>query len=270
MPKLAEGEDPNTTTRTHCWAECSASTFSTRIGPNYAKNKQKAPSLGSLMELVGVDLVRTPSRIDDIGSKVTLPDAFTAVTSEEPGVPPLFIINCQVPSEFPTSLFTEITDGPGWSIVYYFRLTPSTRDSIADLSNAPPAVKLFAKYCREAPEGEHDPKSKWRGRFKAMFRVENMESFGLPSFISSYNGKPVLIRTTGSLRRGDKYIEMDINLHRFSSVAKQGLQVLIPYFERMNVTAGFTIESTEDDEMPETLFGTATVVKGDYKTAPDF
>ena len=103
-----------------------------------------------------------------------------------------------------------------------------------------------------------------------MFRTENMEQFGLPSFITSYNAKPVLINKTGTLVRGDRYIEMDINLHRFSSVAKKGLQILIPYFERMLVTAGFTIEAIEDDEMPECLFGVATCVKCNNKIAPEF
>ena len=267
MSKLEEGDSPEG--KVHHWMPCLASTFVTRIGPAYARNKQKAPSPDALMELCGVDLVRTPSRIDNLGARVTFPDDFFSVPSPLPGVPSLFIVNCQVPQEFPTSIFTDITDGPGWSIAYYFRLTSTTRDFLSDLANAPAAVKLFAAYCMEAPELDHDPKSKWKGKFKAMYRCENMEQFGLPSFITSYNAKPVLINKTGSLVRGERYIEMDINLHRFSSMAKKGLQILIPYFSEMTVSCGFTIESEADDEMPETLFGCASTIKGSHKNAQD-
>lgn len=273
--KLEDGEDDEG--KSGMWRGCSASTFSLRIGPNYSRNKKKGPSADALMELVGVDLVRAAtSRIDLIGSKLALPPEFLAVSGVEgqetgdPLVPPLFIVNCQVPSEFPTSLFSEVTDGPGWSIVYYYRMTSSTADQISNPERASAAVNLFAKYCREAPELDANPKSIWKGRFKAMFRTENMDEFGLPSFITAYNAKPVLINKTGTLHRGTGFIEMDINLHRFATIAKKGLQVLIPYFEKMRVTAGFTIESVEDSEMPECLFGCGTCVRVNYRLAPDF
>ncbi len=41
----------------------------------------------------------------------------------------------------------------------------------------------------------------WAGRFKIILRCEDIEQFGLPSFITSYNSKPVLIRNTGTLVR---------------------------------------------------------------------
>lgn len=257
----------------HCWTQCESSSFVTRCGPSYARNKQKAPSGPALMELVGLDLVRTPHRIDRIGSRLTIPPDFLSVKTTDPQqlVPSLFIVNAQVPSEFPSTFsFTPVTDGPGWSIVYYFRLTQATADAIADLASASPAVRLFVDYCRHAPELDGNKDSPWKGRFKAMYRSENIDQFGLPSFITSYNSKPVLINRTGLLSRGPGYIEMDINLHSFSAMAKKGLQVLIPYFSKMVVTAGFAIESHTDEEMPECLFGVATVIRANYKSAPDF
>jgi hypothetical protein len=45
-----KGENsPNT------FSKCDPSSFDLRVGPNYAKNKCKKPSLGSLMEIVGVE-----------------------------------------------------------------------------------------------------------------------------------------------------------------------------------------------------------------------
>ena len=39
--------------------------------------------------------------------------------------------------------------------------------------------------------------AKWKGRFKVILNCNNIDEFGLPSFITSYNAKPVLIRNTG-------------------------------------------------------------------------
>lgn len=47
------------------------------------------------------------------------------------------------------------------------------------------------------PEGPNP----WAGRFKIILRCEDIEQFGLPSFITAYNSKPVLIRNTGTLVR---------------------------------------------------------------------
>jgi hypothetical protein len=47
------------------------------------------------------------------------------------------------------------------------------------------------------PEGPNP----WIGRFKIILRCEDIEQFGLPSFITAYNSKPVLIRSTGTLMR---------------------------------------------------------------------
>lgn len=69
---------------------------------------------------------------------------------------------------------------------------------------APPGVKLFSDYCSQAPEADlhgSSSSSPWKARFKATMRCQNIDEFGLPSFISAYNGKPVLIRHTGTLIR---------------------------------------------------------------------
>ena len=67
--------------------------------------------------------VQSGKKIDNIGSKMSLPPGWSEMVTHDPKVPPLFIINFQIPSEFPTSFFTEITDGPGWSLVLYFRMS---------------------------------------------------------------------------------------------------------------------------------------------------
>jgi hypothetical protein len=290
-------------TDAHSWFQQDASTFSMRKGPNYTKTGEKAPSAKSMYDLVGVDFVKTPTRIDNFGSKVHIPDEWTNIDTHQPGVPPLFIINAQLPSDFTTSFFKEVTDGDGWSLVFYYKITIETADALKSLPTAPPAVQLFAKYCADAPPstslasagdatatkkksglfsssssssgGSSNSTSStsgefWKGRFKITLRCENMEKFGLPSFITAYNAKPVLIKNTGKLFRdiGCSYAEMDINIHSFASVPKKALEVLFSRFENMIIAVGFCIESRTDEDMPEALFGSALLTRPQHTLAP--
>lgn len=117
--------------------------------------------------------------------------------------------------------------------------------------------------------------SKWRGRFKVIINGKNLDDFGLPNFITSYNSKPILIRNTGTLVKclhpsGFNYCEFDINVHRFGSVPKKALSTLINSFDKMFMEIGFCIESRENDEMPETITGCVLLNKPDPKSAPRF
>jgi hypothetical protein len=75
-----------------------------------------------MYQLTNHSCIQSGKRIDNIGSKVDIPSAWTGLNTHCPKVPSLFIINVQIPSEFPTTIFREITDGPGWSLVLYFRM----------------------------------------------------------------------------------------------------------------------------------------------------
>ena len=57
---------------------------------------------------------------------------------------------------------------------------------------------MFEEYCRCAPFPDVDnPDDPWKSRFKVIAYCTNMDDFGYPGFVTAYNGKPVLIRTTG-------------------------------------------------------------------------
>jgi len=249
------------------WSECIHSTFNCRIGPNYGWNGKKAPSPPSLMNCIGMEFIKCDKRVDNIGSKVKIPDEWIIETNNKL-IPPLFIVNVQIPAENPVSIFQEVNDGTGYSLVYYFQLKQEIAESYKDLTTATPAARLFADYCMNAPELINDNRSEYKGKFKICVRCENIEEFGLPSFISQWNSKPALIKQTGSLIRGSNYIEMDINGHKFNSIAKGALLSLMPSFDRMVISASFCIESRKDDEMPETIFGLATWNKPDLIQTP--
>ena len=256
----------------HTWKYMDASEFSLRVGPNYKRTGAKAPSGPSLYELVGLDVIQTALRIDDIGNKLNFPEEWSNIQSNHDKVPAIFIVNAQLPSSFETSLFTDITDGDGWSLVHYFRIRPEiAAEYAAGIETASPAAKLFAKYCEDAPNNQSDSYSTWYGRFKLILRCENIEEFGLPSFITGYNAKPVLIRNTGTLlskKESSIYQEIDINVHRFGSVPKKGLGMLMGKFKEMDISTAFCIESRDDDEMPEVILGCARIHKPDYTKAP--
>jgi len=304
FPKNTSGLT-NTAAPVNSWNDCNAENFQLRIGPNYKKNQKKDKSPVSLMELIGVDCVTSAKRIDNFGAQVVFPqewnstysngtpNGYTELLSQLPAdFPFIFIVNVQLPSEFPTSVFREITDGPGWSLVFYYRWTEAALRSILsqtrDANNT--AAKLLAQYLRaatpvssdygttvhttpvETPEFAH----KFKGRFKVILNCNNIDEFGLPSFITSYNAKPVLIRNTGILIKSTNpftnmhYVEFDINVHRFSSVPKKALQILLGRFDKMFIDAGFCIESREDEEMPETILGCATLNRPVSSEAPQF
>lgn len=89
----------------------------------------------------------------------------------------------------------------------------------------------------------------------------NLEELGMPSAIVAYNAKPVLIRRTGTIFRGSNYIEMNIHVHKFASLAKQSIFLISSRCMLMYMQIGFVIESRDEDEMPETLFACVAVNK---------
>jgi hypothetical protein len=60
---------------------------------------------------------------------------------------------------------------------------------------------------------------------------------------------------------------MDINIHRFAAIPKKALSVLFHRFDQMIISMGFCIESRDEHEMPEVLFGACTLNKPTYSTA---
>ena len=98
-----EGELKTVTSNTtnvpkhNTWSYCDSSVFHLRIGPNYQKNGLKAPSNQALYNIVGIDVIKTPNKIDNIGSKVRIPDEWKSIRCNRNCVPPIFIVNLQMP-----------------------------------------------------------------------------------------------------------------------------------------------------------------------------
>ena len=61
-------EDPNNT-----WSGQTSSSFELRIGPDYDRNKKKAPAGMPLFELMGMDLFSSDAKVEHIASKLRFP-----------------------------------------------------------------------------------------------------------------------------------------------------------------------------------------------------
>lgn len=239
----------------HTWCKVDPRQFNVRVGPDYNRFKRKAPSGRAIYEPFAVDVFCTKERVDHAASRFQLPDT-SHIDTHNQWVPPIFVIQIQIPSEPPSSLFSNAQDGPGWAIVMYYRITEEACEELRDLNTASPAVKLFAEWCEKAPVD-----ADWRGRFKVINSCTNLEQLGMPAVIVSYNAKPVLIRRTGSIFRGpeNKYMEMDIHVHKFANLAKQSIYLISSRCGLMFMQIGFVIEGRKENELPETLFACVAV-----------
>ena len=288
LPCRGDGDSPNS------WApKPLLKSFELRAGPDYENQKRKEKSGPPYCELVGMDVVTLPKqKISNIGEHMLFPQEWTSdidLSSLPAGVPPIIIVNAKVPTEVGvgntlTTFWKDVTDGPGYSLVFYYRLTQATIDQMRNVESAPPSIRLLYRWLTEAPESHagnqtdedsaagstNTTKDEWAGRFKIIASIANIDEFSLPSFITQYNGRPVLIRSTGSVYRGANYVEQVINVHAFGLVGRQALGVLSSKFGSMFIDVGFCIESQQDEEMPENLLGYACLDRIDISSQPDF
>ncbi len=66
-------------------------------------------------------------RVDHAATRFQLPDT-SHINTNHPHVPPIFVVQIQIPSEPPTSFFSSSEDGPGWAVVMYFKITEVSMD----------------------------------------------------------------------------------------------------------------------------------------------
>lgn len=246
------------------WQQVSAEVFNVRQGPNYKRNKQKAPSSPALYEAVDVKMVLTPSEpllraaVDiEFPPCEGLPDR-----SEDqfPHVPRYVVVAWNLPTGSPP-LMASVNTGPGVCVYYVFRITQATWEALRDLDTASPAVKLWENYCRTALDEEGHQNLNVKGRFKAITQVANLDDTQIPGLMHPYNGKPVLIKKTGELMRGNdgEFLEMNVNVHTWPLTTRAGFYSLISHFATALLDSAFVIEGREDEELPETILGCARV-----------
>ncbi|KAH9107872.1 hypothetical protein AeMF1_016817 [Aphanomyces euteiches] len=250
-------EASNTAKR--AWAPLDATRFRVRKGPNYKRNKIKAPSGPALLELVAVDVFQSDLKIDNVGSKVQLP-------KDADGRTDLFILNTQIPCYTPSNPLwgEQKTDGVGINFITYFAIPKAIREQLdQDEDPAHPQIKLLKWFLEED--------SHVRDRLKAIVIVANPADQKLgrleKHLLETYNGQPLLTRPEHRFYRGDGYFEVDIDGYIFNYLARKGLTGITEHFGNMVVDFGFVMEGHDDDELPENVFGSGSLCKIDVKTA---
>ena len=254
------------------WMPISSSCLDVR-SHGYMTTKKKIPSPGELYECVAVDCFVSNARVPEIAPRVKFGREFNTHSSEKTWKSPdIFIVSIAIPTEAP-SFGKSADDGPGATIVGYFKMKEETRtilrritaagyDASTESSSADidvqkriiNGVRLWERYCQEAPS---DPT--FQARFK-LIPLGNLEELGCPGYISKYNGKPVLIKrnqVTGFFYDFPSLncMEFDISLHPFPYLFKQGMAYMKDYYDKTVWTFGFVIEGRSNDELPEVVIG---------------
>ena len=146
----------------HAWSPVDHRDIKLRVGPNYKKNKKKAPSGPALLQCVGVDLISAPRKVFSDGAcdAACLPPEIAAAAAEQtppPGsggpLPRFLVVTISMPK-----YSSGATDGPNMRWAVFHGVHPSLRDD-----TSPPA-RLLCEFLDGAVTGHADKQSTPAGR----------------------------------------------------------------------------------------------------------
>ncbi|KAK7266258.1 hypothetical protein RIF29_18900 [Crotalaria pallida] len=243
------------------WSLIEPTSFRVR-GKNYLRDKKKefAPSNAAFYPL-GADLFLSPRKIDHIARFVQIP------AINIPGdVPSILIVNIQIPL-YPATIFQSENDGDGMNVVLYFKLSERYSKDLPDQFRES-ISKMINDEVERVKGFPLDTIAPFRERLKILGRVANVENLSLGAtekkLMNAYNEKPVLSRPQHEFYLGENYLEIDLDVHRFSYIARKGFEGFIERLKLCNLDFGLTIQGNKAEDLPEHLLCAIRLNKLDY------
>eukprot|EP00928_Gymnodinium_smaydae_P041187 TRINITY_DN27881_c0_g1_i1.p1 TRINITY_DN27881_c0_g1~~TRINITY_DN27881_c0_g1_i1.p1 ORF type:complete len:583 (+),score=101.70 TRINITY_DN27881_c0_g1_i1:79-1749(+) len=242
-----------------------------RCGPNHKKLKQKVASSGHLYECIGVDLIRSTTKIEKVLNEIMdVPphhDVGGGVLSWSPScqLPRIICINVQLPF---LGLNPLGYADPGCSMVALFHIRGDTMEQL-ESGRCEPSLELFRRFW-EGPSGRLDNRlgrnnPDRSGVFKAVAQCGNIDECTAGMFMADvanrFNGKPCLITKSGNMMKDPdgEWLEISVDVRLFATAARMMLQQCRDRIAMAQIHVGFLIQGMTDDELPEGLIGDAVV-----------
>ena len=250
-------------------------------GPKEEKRRKASAALAQAAAAYAAHLAAAPDPSAGVASAPPVDPAIAALLAEYPdgdfmdasdeldgeyvptaddaliGVPPLWVINFQIPAyDPPMPMWGKKEEGEGYSVVLYYQLTEQARDDLRQ--NLTPAARLLKHFVQQVGD------ERMHGRYKSIPKIVNPDDCEVGrtvrSLITSYNAKPFL---TGpwchSFIKGPGYVEVDIDVHRFRYVARKGAHSFLESLKSMIIDIAFVVEGQDDDELPEQIQGATRI-----------